>query len=243
MKQKTISQTRIAVIAVLFAASLILSVFAGVNIANAQKPEDVANSVSTHKKEGNQQIKEERAALRAAQKQERRQQQCEKRKSQIESKIIAFALRAKRHQGVIDKIYERVQGFYDSGQLTVSNYDELKANVDAAQETASTEVAALQELGELEIDCTDPEVVLSVASFKEGLGSARDALKAYRKALVKLISSLRSASAEENANNTSNSSGEDEDEDESSETGDDGGDDDDPEEETETETETETNEN
>ena len=221
MKQNTLKQTRSILLAIVMLVALVLSTFVASSLAGAQRPEEVTARVNTHRQNGNQDVKEERAALRQQQQQEKRQEICEKRLGLIETKISGFADRATRLQGVIDKIYLRVQGFYDSGQLTVSNYDELNAAVESAQLNASTEIAALTELSTDDIDCTDPNVSVKVASFKDGLGDARDALKAYRKALVELISSLRAAAAEENANNTNGSTDENEDSSDSTGTTDD----------------------
>jgi hypothetical protein len=98
--------------------------------------------------------------------------------------------------GAIDGVYERVQGFYESGQLTVTDYDAQNSAVAEAQAEAqaAVEVATAYEF---EFDCENPSLGDQLFGFREAITEARDALKAYRSELVGLISSLRAAAAED----------------------------------------------
>jgi hypothetical protein len=139
---------------------------------------------------------EEREAVR----QERRQAACERRLERINAVMDNLSRQASNHLIVFNRFYDRVQEFYDSGQLTVSNYGELKAAADASKDAAALEIEALVQL-DVEVDCTDPEVAVKVGAFKDSAEAARDALKTYRKSLVELISSMRAEAAEQNAQN------------------------------------------
>lgn len=136
-------------------------------------------------------------ALRAnhqAQSQQHRQQACEARKANLERRMSNSVTFATNHKAVFDKIYQRVQAFYTSKQLNVSSYDTLKATVDTASANAQTSIDALQSLDASSIDCTSQTVAGSVSAFQTAVKDTRDKLKAYRAALVDLITALKGAS-------------------------------------------------
>lgn len=145
------------------------------------------------------------------------QQVCERRESNLQRVIPRLSTSAVTLVDRIDVMYDRVVGFYESGQLTVSNYDELKENVDTAQADAHAAVEALDEF-EFEIDCENPNVGEQLDSFRTAVQDAREPIKEYRDALVELISSLRAEAAEENAENNDGTESENETENESTET-------------------------
>lgn len=183
---------------VLLTAMLVCSLVLGVTtLAQGAPPADVAARIAEHKDEARQKIEEKRenAQIKST---EKRQEACERRVANIEAKFDRLDQHANRLLSVIDSFYAKVTGFYERGQLTVSNYDELLASVDEAKASAAAEVAALENLS-VDIDCTDPDVAVSVATFRETTSSARTALKAYRAALVDLISAMHAAAAEDNA--------------------------------------------
>lgn len=126
------------------------------------------------------------------------QQVCEQRQERLQEKIPNLARSATALQAAMDSIYERVQGFYESGQLSVNNYDELNDNVASAQADAAAAVEAATEF-EFELDCENPNVGEQMDSFRQGVVEAREELKVYRSELVELISALRAEAAEDNA--------------------------------------------
>lgn len=157
--------------------------------------------------EHHRQMAEERVAEIKQQVEERhqqiRQEVCERRQATMQRVIPRLATNATALKTAIDTVYQRVQGFYESGQLSVENYDELKAGADAAQAEATTAVAAVESY-EFELDCTNPNVARQLDGFRLAIQEAKDALKAYRVALVELISALRAEAAEANAQNEAN---------------------------------------
>lgn len=150
---------------------------------------------------------EERKALIKQQVTQRKetikQENCERRKAKLTSAMPKMANGANTVKSVIDKHYERVQGFYADGQLTVDNYDELVAAIELAKTEAE---AALQTVNDykFEIDCSANNTGEQLDAYRTAIKDAKTALKAYRKALVDLISSLRA----EAASNRNNSEGE-----------------------------------
>lgn len=204
MKSKITNKAKIATILVL-AIVLVLPVVVKAQSALSARPENVTAKIQAHKEQAKLTL-EEKMANREVKSEAKRQEVCERRVAKLQSAMTRLEARSTKLLGVIDSFYTKVTGFYSSGQLTVSNYDELLDNVDTARATATDEVAVLGALNE-DIDCTDPEVTIDVATFKESAVSTKEVLKAYRKTLVELISSMRAQSAEDNnANKTEDTS-------------------------------------
>ncbi|CAN5711062.1 hypothetical protein BH23PAT2_BH23PAT2_05210 [soil metagenome] len=127
---------------------------------------------------------------------------CERRQEQLAQLIPRLANQSSRLNGVIDDIYVRVQGFYESGQLTVDDYETLNNNVANARAEAQVAVEVVATY-EFEFDCENTSVGDQLVGFRESVAEARTALKAYRNELVTLISSLRAeAAASENEEET-----------------------------------------
>jgi hypothetical protein len=121
---------------------------------------------------------------------------CERRQERLQAVLPRLSTGATKVKQSMDTVYERVQGFYDSGQLTVSNYDDMKTRVDSAKLNAEASLAVVENF-QFELDCEKPGVGQQLDSYRTAVAEARDALKVYRAALVDLISSLRAAAAVE----------------------------------------------
>lgn len=134
-----------------------------------------------------------------------RQKVCEVRKNNLTKRMSRAVTVANQHKANIDRIYEKVKNFYTTKKLNVTNYDELTAKVDTAQTAATDSITALKNL-DISVDCTSQTAADSVASFREAVSSTRDSLKAYRQALVDLITSLKGASTS-TSNSTDNTTG------------------------------------
>lgn len=163
------------------------------------QPAEIAERVAERKAAAKTMVAEKRETAQEKS-QEARQAACERRQEKLTSAMANLSAAAGRHAAAFDSIFTRVQGFYDSGQLVVSNYDELVGAATEAQSAAQVEIGALGNLN-VEIDCEDPDVAATVAAFRDSAAAARTALKTYRSALVDLISSLRAQAAEDNASN------------------------------------------
>lgn len=125
-------------------------------------------------------------------------QVCEQRQAKIGESIPKLSNSATVLQRNIDTMYERVQGFYESGQLTVANYSELDAKVAGAQEQARVTVEAISK-GSFSVDCANPNLGAQLDGYRTLVRQARDDLKGYRAELVGLISALRAEAAAEDA--------------------------------------------
>ena len=185
-------------------AAMVLSVgFFIPTVASAQqeekqrnRPADVAERIEERKSAAMTKIEEKRESTQEKSS-EARKTACEKRQTKITAAMTRISTQASKHVETFDKIYERVQGFYEKGQLTVANYDELNAAVSDAQAAASLEASVLSELN-VEIDCDNPDVAGTIATYRNSAKAAKESLKTYRSALVELISSLKAEVAQQN---------------------------------------------
>ena len=121
-----------------------------------------------------------------------RQKACEKRKAGLTKRMQDAVRYAQKHEAVFDKLYTRVKNFYETKQLTVTDYDSLVAAVDEAQANSAASIAALRSL-EVNVDCTSETVADDVAAFQQAVKSTRDNLQTYKSALVNLIMAVKSA--------------------------------------------------
>jgi hypothetical protein len=145
----------------------------------------------------------DKASTRTAQ---QRQQSCEARKTALTKRMANAVTAAQRHKDTFDSIYTKVKAFHDSKNLNVANYDNLVAAVDSAQADATAKIGALKSL-DVTVDCTQVNsVTTNVSAFREAVSSSRDSLKAYRKALVALVTALHGASTSTTNNSSTNNS-------------------------------------
>jgi hypothetical protein len=138
---------------------------------------------------------------------EQKQRSCEARKANLTKRMNNAVTAAQRHKEKFDKIYTRVQNFYETKKLNVADYDTLKASVDTAQQDAADQITALKGLN-VSVDCTQTDsLATNVSAFQTAVKSTRDSLKTYRKSLVGLISALHGASTStDKTDSTDNSS-------------------------------------
>lgn len=199
MKSITINQAARTAAAALLAVAVVLpaAAYAQGPPEDRGRPANITEKIEERRAQALQRLEEKRTNSQEKS-QEKRKAACERRASKLDKHTNRLALRSDRHADVMDRFFERVQEFYDKGQLTVSNYDELEAAAVEAQEKARAEVDTLEGL-KVEVDCNDPDVAATVIAFRTSTESARESLKDYRRALVELISSMRAAAAEENA--------------------------------------------
>ena len=183
----------------LVAFSLVLGIAAPLSAhANPDKVEEIRAAAKARAEERRQQKDERIAEIKeevAARKLELQQDRCERRQEKLAALLPKLSNGATRVKGAIDKVYERVQGFYDSGQLTVDNYDELVEAIELAKANAESSLEALDSF-EFEIDCEENGVGGQLDGYRTAVKGAKEDLKAYRKSVVALISSLKAEAAE-----------------------------------------------
>lgn len=128
-----------------------------------------------------------------------REDVCERRAERMQENIPRLARSSAQLLEVMDRMYERVQEFYASGQLTVDDYEELSESVEIAQADAQTSVEVVGNFV-FEFDCDSPGLGQQLEGFRQAVRGAREELKVYRTELVALISALRAEAAESTNN-------------------------------------------
>lgn len=170
---------------------------------SAQEQREAARARALERAESREtrvaEIKQEVAERKAQVKQD----VCERRQEQLQARLPRLAQSVTTLQGVMDGFYTRVVGFYESGQLTVSNYDELVEAVELAKANAASSAEAIESY-EFELDCEAEDAGAQLDGYRTAVREARDSLKTYRQALVDLISSMRAAAAEAESGDESN---------------------------------------
>ncbi len=152
--------------------------------ARAAKVEDREARVAEIKKK----VAERKLALK--------QDICEKKQERLQTAGTRMYQGATSVKASLDKVYERVVGFYEKGQLTVENYQDYVDAIDAAKANAEAAMEVLQNSDTSEIDCAEATTTANRLETDRLAGNeTRTQLKEYRTALVDLISSLKSAAA------------------------------------------------
>lgn len=118
-----------------------------------------------------------------------REQLCDGRKTAIENKVSAFGKAAGDHLLRLDGVYGKLEVYMEANP--VSGVD--LAGAKAAQTTAASKVAALQSvIGDNTVDCTNLTDNASwLTQVRTAASDAKDALKAYRAELKKVVVSLQ----------------------------------------------------
>lgn len=129
--------------------------------------------------------------------QEARAAACERLKGALNKKIDKYVANSDKYLGVVNNLFDRVQSFYDEGKLTAPNYDELVATAEAAKVEATASLVTLSEL-DFELNCDDPDVAGSIASFREAASQTRVLLREYSSSVKDIISALQSVNSNTN---------------------------------------------
>ncbi len=198
--QTNIKRISLTTVALLLVATLALPALVSAQRGEGQTRGEQARATALERRQSIEENREARTADIEQRVAERRaqvlQDVCERRQEQVSRLVPRLANQSTRLASAMDNVYERVQDFHETGQLTVENYDELNGAVADAQANA---VAAVEVVVgyEFEFDCGNPSLGDQTFAFRSAVAEAREALKDYRANLVNLISSMRSAAAEQ----------------------------------------------
>lgn len=116
---------------------------------------------------------------------------CEKHVSTITRVMTAMNNRRQNAFDRITKVSEAVQAFYVKKNLTVANYDDLVAQVNAAKSVAQSATEAQTAVPSINCDGDHPRA--DIADFKEKRSASIDAIKAYRDAVKALVKAVKAA--------------------------------------------------
>lgn len=128
-----------------------------------------------------------------------RQEVCEQKRTRLQTATQTMSQGATSVKNNLDTMYERVVAFYESGQLTVTDFQSYVDKIEAAKQEATTSMEALQQRDGSEIDCADAKTASRLAGDKLAGEGVKTALKQYRTDLVNLISAMKSAAADSTA--------------------------------------------
>lgn len=121
---------------------------------------------------------------------------CEARQSAIRTIMQNAGERGDNHIAVFSKITERVEAFYVSKGKTLSNYDQLVAEVAAKKAAAQAAVDAVKSADtQFTCDGDNPKGMISV--FKAELKAQVTAMKEYRAAVKNLIAGVKSVQTDD----------------------------------------------
>mgnify|MGYP001567168761 CR=1 FL=1 len=164
------------------------------------KPENAKERIK-EAREKNKQLKDKmqaRVTEAALKKEERlsdaRLKICEAREKNIGNRISAMKKRAEVIYKGHEKIYQRVDEFYNN-KLTpdgyiLSNYADLKAEIAANKENIIVAMEAVKTTGE-EFDCSATDPRGQVDAFQEDMKALIEANKAYKKSIHAFVKQVR----------------------------------------------------
>lgn len=123
---------------------------------------------------------------------ERRKNLCENRVKSINNKVQAYTKAGTTQLNHLNTVYDKLKNFQSSNAVEVANFAELSADADAKQQVAVDAVAALQSVA-ADVDCSDPDVAVTLGTIKEAAKAAKTALREYRASLHDILVALAQA--------------------------------------------------
>jgi hypothetical protein len=125
----------------------------------------------------------------------KQQKRCEKRQTKVNAIRTRIADRGQKQVDLFSTIATRVETFYTTKGKTVSNYDQLVADVTAKHDAA---VAALTNIKTtpVALKCDGTDANGAAASFKDALKTEIQALKEYKTAVKNLIVGVKSVQSD-----------------------------------------------
>jgi predicted transcriptional regulator len=114
---------------------------------------------------------------------------CEAHQTQINTLMNNMDKRRQNAFERIGSVSDAVQAYVTKNNLTVPNYADLVAKVDAAKTIAQTAMDAQQNTPEF--DCSGEHPRADVTDFKSKRSDSIDAMKAYREAVRALVQAVK----------------------------------------------------
>ena len=130
-----------------------------------------------------------------------RQEVCEQKRTRLQTVAQTMYQGATSVKNNLDTMYQRVVAFYESGQLTVTDFQSYIDKIETAKQEAATSMEALQQRENSDIDCADAKTATRLEGDRLAGEGVRTALKQYRSQLVDLISAMKAAAATEGTTN------------------------------------------
>ena len=116
---------------------------------------------------------------------------CEKHESKINDLITRMNANREKAFDRISQVSEAVQSYYADKNLSVADYTDLVAAVEAAKDAAKEALTAQQSAPKLRCDGDAPKADMS--EFRTKHSDSIDALKEYRSAVKALVKAIKEA--------------------------------------------------
>lgn len=153
--------------------------------------EQKRQQVTTAKQEAKQKVEQAKAEAQNR-KLQLSAQKCTSYKDRVAAVVPKLSNGLTTVKSRLDTHYQKVQDIYAKNVLTVNNYDQLKADVDAAKAAAETAIETIDHKSVV-ADCENRDLGTQLNSYRSTIKAAREKVKAYHHSLVTLVSAMKSA--------------------------------------------------
>lgn len=132
---------------------------------------------------------------------------CQNREKAINRNMEQLTKMATNMLGVFNGISTRVEEFYTGtavpAGVTVASYGDLTDKINSAKASVDTALsAATADAGSFTCDTQSPKAILQ--TFRTNMRAVKSALQTYRKAIVELITTVRTAYSSQSADTKTN---------------------------------------
>lgn len=121
-----------------------------------------------------------------------RQKNCAAAEKGLETKLSNLSKNASAFHVRIDNVLAMAIAYQKDNNISVNNFDALVATAQAAQTKSASSISALNALNP-NLNCADANVAQNVAEFKVAAAQARTDLKAYKQAVIAVLTALEAA--------------------------------------------------
>jgi hypothetical protein len=160
----------------------------------SQVRQDNKDDKETDKLRGKSLAAEKKAAV-VARLDAKKLEMCSKKQDKITSSMQRVSAQGLNQLDVFKKIADRTIAFYKSKGRTVTNYDQLVADVNAKYKAAKTAVDSISTTSTFDCSSDNPKEALSI--FRDNHKQKTAALKEYKTSIKNLIVAVKSAQAEQ----------------------------------------------
>lgn len=120
-----------------------------------------------------------------------RKKTCEDRKGKIDKTMTQYSATVQNRLMLFNKITERIRTYYEANKLSVSQYEQLMAQVTTMQQTATEAMNQVRQGAS--IDCGSSDPIGTAQQFRTQVQTAQQALKQYRLAIHNLLTAVLTA--------------------------------------------------
>lgn len=126
------------------------------------------------------------------------EKKCESMKGRIAEVVPKMQKGATQVKANLDKKFDRVKAIHDKRTLQTPDYDALAAKVEEAKAQAETAISMIDPAS-VTVDCAAKGLGTQLDSYRATVKEARTSLKAYRTALVNLVSAMNASADKQEA--------------------------------------------